>query len=381
MLTLLKNADLYTPEHLGVRDVLLCGGKIARIAPALPAYEALPDVTVYDAQGARVIPGLIDLHIHITGGGGEQGAPSRVPEIMLSQLTENGVTTVLGLLGTDGYTRSMENLLYKANALTAEGITCYLLTGSYQYPSPTLTGSVARDIMMLAPCVGVKVALSDHRSSNLTPDELVRLASDARVAGLLSGKAGLVVLHMGSGKNRMEYILRAVDETDIPVRTFLPTHCGRNDALMEHAVAFAQRGGVFDLTAGDGGAAHYLAWALARGVDERHITLSSDANGSQPRFDAQGNCVGLTYVSPAVLLSELRIAVSRDKVPFVTAVRTLTENPAAVLGLAGVKGCIAEGADADLVVLDGETRVHTVFARGVLAVRDGKAVLRGTFEA
>ncbi|NCB05292.1 MAG: beta-aspartyl-peptidase, partial [Clostridia bacterium] len=224
MLTLLKNADLYTPEHLGVRDVLLCGGKIARIAPALPEYGALPDVTVYDAQGARVIPGLIDLHIHITGGGGEQGAPSRVPEIMLSQLTENGVTTVLGLLGTDGYTRSVENLLYKANALTAEGITCYLLTGSYQYPSPSLTGSVARDIMMLTPCVGVKVALSDHRSSNLTPDELVRLASDARVAGLLSGKAGLVVLHMGSGKNRMEYILRAVDETDIPVRTFLQTH-------------------------------------------------------------------------------------------------------------------------------------------------------------
>ena len=149
MIKLIKNANVYAPEHIGMRDILICGNKITRMAETIEGYDMLPDVDVYDARGMIVAPGLIDLHVHVTGGGGEQGPSSRVPEIALSELLLNGVTTCVGMLGTDGTSRSLENLLSKCKALNEEGMTCYMLTGAYQYPSPNLTGSVIRDIMLI----------------------------------------------------------------------------------------------------------------------------------------------------------------------------------------------------------------------------------------
>ena len=186
MIKLIKNADVYAPEHIGIRDILVVGEKICRIAEHIDGYDDLPEAEIYDASGMKALPGYIDMHVHITGGGGEQGPSSRVPESQLSVFTTNGITTVVGLLGTDGITRSVENLVAKARALTEEGITAYALTSSYGYPPTTITESVEKDIMMIPPIIGVKVAVSDHRSSNPTGEELIRLATQARRGGLLS---------------------------------------------------------------------------------------------------------------------------------------------------------------------------------------------------
>lgn len=85
---------------------------------------------------------------------------------------------------------SVENLVAKARALTEEGMTVYTLTSSYGYPPTTLTGSVERDIILVPPMIGVKVAVSDHRSSNPGGEELIALATAARRAGLLSNTPG-----------------------------------------------------------------------------------------------------------------------------------------------------------------------------------------------
>lgn len=223
---LLLNADVYAPEHLGKRDLLIEGEKLTRIEADLRRYASAAD-SVTDLHGRKVVPGYIDAHIHITGGGGEQGPASRCPECPLTALTLNGVTSVLGLLGTDGTSRSVENLLYKCRALNEEGVTVWMLTGSYQYPSPVMTGSVVRDIALIDRVVGCKIALSDHRSSTLTVQELIRLASDVRMGGLISGKAGVLTIHMGSGKKGLKPLLDAIRESDIPVTTFWPTHMGR----------------------------------------------------------------------------------------------------------------------------------------------------------
>ena len=380
---LLKNADLYAPEHIGLRDILIEGEKIARIEPDLSRFEPLADA-VGDLGGSKTAPGYIDAHVHITGGGGEQGPASRCPECPLTALTVNGVTSVLGLLGTDGTSRSLENLLYKTRALNEEGVTAWMLTGSYQYPSPTLTGSVLRDIGLIDRAVGCKLALSDHRSSNVTTRELIRLASDVRLGGMLSGKAGVLTIHMGSGKRRLQPLLEAVEETDIPVTTFWPTHMRRTPELLEDGIRFIGMGGTIDLTATDHpvtGVAAALARLLERGVDISHVTMSSDAFGSQPRFDESGRCVGLTYVSPAVLHRELRCMVRELGIPLEQALLPLTLNPARMLKQEGVKGCVRPGADADLIVYDSELRISSVYARGTLAVRDGRPVLKGRFEA
>ena len=385
MIKLLKNVNVFTPTPVGVKDILVIDEKIARVDDHIEGYDGLPEVEVFDFTGKTVVPGYIDLHVHITGGGGEQGFASRVPEAQLSHFLRNGVTTVVGLLGTDGVTRSLENLVAKARALTEEGITAYALTGSYEYPTATITGSVERDIVMIPPFLGVKIAVSDHRSSNPTGEELIRLATAARRAGLLSGTAGLVTIHMGSGKEGLAPIFYALDHSDLPAKNLLPTHIGRTRELMEQGMELVRRGGYIDFTTGESDAAtEKVAEKLAEcyradGVDFDHISLSSDAFGSQPKFDDRGECIGLTYASP-VFLHRTVLALVRRGIPLQDALKLLTSTPAHLLGKDGVKGCIAQGADADLLVLDEKLEIHSLFARGRAALYSRKLLLKGRFE-
>lgn len=385
MIKLLKNAVVFSPAPLGKKDILIVGEKICRIDNRIEGYETLDDVEVFDLTGKNVVPGYIDLHVHITGGGGEQGPASRVPESQLSYFLKSGVTTVVGLLGTDGVTRSLENLVAKARALTEEGITVYALTGAYGYPSTTLTGSVENDIVMIPPFIGVKVAVSDHRSSNPTGEELIRLASSTRRAGLLSGTAGLVIIHMGSGQGGLDPIFYALDHADIPIKNFLPTHIGRSRTLMKQGVKLVQRGGYIDFSTGGslksaGRAADKIAECLKYdGVDLDHITISSDAFGSQPRFDETGECIGLTYTSPQYLHKVMQALVQRD-IPLGEALKPLTSTPANLLGKSGVKGCIGQGADADILVLDQDLEIDSLFARGQTALWQKKLLMQGRFE-
>ena len=233
MIKLLKNANVYAPEKLGKKDILIEGEKILLMQDSIEGYEGLPGVETYDLEGKIVVPAYIDMHVHITGGGGEQGPASRVPESQLSEFFKNGITTVVGLLGTDGVTRSVENLVAKARALTEEGMTVYTLTSSYGYPPTTLTGSVERDIILVPPMIGVKVAVSDHRSSNPGGEELIALATAARRAGLLSNTPGLVTMHMGDGEGRLDPVFYVLDHSDVPAKNLLPTHILRNPGLID----------------------------------------------------------------------------------------------------------------------------------------------------
>ena len=385
MLKLLKNGNIYAPEPLGYKDILIVGEKICSIGENLRIYENLPDVEVLDLEGKCVLPGYIDMHVHITGGGGEKGPASRVPESQLSSFLANGVTTVVGLLGTDGITRSVENLVAKARALTEEGITAYALTSFYGYPPATITGSVEKDIMMIPPIIGVKTAASDHRSSNITGEELIRLATSARRAGLLSCTPGLVVIHTGDGKKGLEPIFYALEHSDLPPDKLLPTHIHRNHRLIDEGAELIRRGGYIDFTAGCDDEeliknADAVLYALGQqGVDLDHITLSSDAYGSQPRFDENGKCTGLTYVSPKYLHKTIQTLVKKG-MPLENAVRLLTTTPAYLLGKTGIKGCIAVNADADLLVLDDSLDIDGLFARGRTAFWQKELKMKGTFE-
>ena len=385
MIKLIKNADVYAPEHLGKKDILIVGNKICRMEDHIEGYDTLPDVEVFDVEGKKVLPGYIDLHVHITGGGGEQGPASRVPESQLSVFTTNGITTVVGLLGTDGITRSIENLVAKARALNEEGITAYTLTSAYAYPPVTLTGSVEKDIIMVPPMIGVKLAVSDHRSSNPTGEEIIRLATEARRAGLLSGTAGLVTMHMGSGRGGLDPIFYALEHSDVPAKNLLPTHMHRTQELIDQGIKLVRMGGYIDFTAGCDDVelettADKLVYCLqAEGVSEDHVTLSSDAYGSQPRFDENGNCIGLTYASPKYLHKTMQALVKRG-IALERAIKLLTTTPAELLGLTGVKGCVCEGADADLLVLGEDLAIDSLFAKGKTALWQNEVCMKGRFE-
>lgn len=160
---LIKNADVYAPEHMGKKDILICGEHIEVMADRI---ENLPGpCKTLEADGMCLIPGLMDQHVHVTGGGGEGSFHTRTPEVELSELIRGGVTTVLGLLGTDGMTRSVENLYAKTAALLEEGVTAYMLTGAYGNPGPTITGEPDRDMVFIREVLGLTKPLNPKSPS------------------------------------------------------------------------------------------------------------------------------------------------------------------------------------------------------------------------
>lgn len=200
MLHRIRNAEVFAPEPMGICHLLIAAGSIVYLGKDQPEISNSLLASDLDLEGARLVPGLIDGHAHVTGGGGEAGFKTRVPPVPLSAFTSAGVTTVIGLLGTDDLTRSTSSLVAQTMALREEGLSAWCYTAGYHLPPTTLTGSIKGDIVHIDCIIGAgEVALSDHRSSQPTFDELAKCAGEAHVAGLMTGKAGIVHLHMGDG--------------------------------------------------------------------------------------------------------------------------------------------------------------------------------------
>lgn len=383
---LIRNADIYAPEPLGLQQLLVGGGKVLWMGAELPDLPAALAVETLDLQGQRLIPGLVDGHVHVTGGGGEAGFSSRVPGPALSRYTRAGVTTVIGLLGTDDVARGTRELVATLNGLREQGMGAWGYSGGYHLPPTTLTGSVRGDIVFADPLIGVgEVAISDHRSSQPSLDELLRLASEAHVAGLMTGKAGIVHLHLGDGPRGLDLVRQALDGSELPPRVFNPTHVNRRKALFEEALVLAGRGCTIDITAfpvAEDEDAWPAAEALLRYLDSgapvEQVTISSDAGGCLPCFDDQGRVCGMEVGESGALLATLQALLARG-LPLAQALPAFTSNPARLLRLPG-KGRIAVGADADLVALDADGGIADVLLGGVAHVRAGVLVHRGTFE-
>ncbi len=386
MLTLIKNADIYAPEPLGIGHLLLGGGKVLYVGRQLPAVDASLLADTLDLEGAPLIPGLIDCHVHVTGGGGEDGFSTQAPPVPLSQFTRHGVTSVVGLLGTDDETRSTANLLARVRALREEGLSAWCWTGGYHVPPTTLTGSVRRDIVNIDCIIGLgELAISDHRSSQPSFDELARLASEVHVAGLISRKAGVLHLHLGDGARGLELVRRLLDETELPPRVFHPTHVNRTKELFEEACALSRENVVVDVTAfpvAEGENAWSAADAWSRFHEQacpaENLTISSDGGGCLPVFDQNGRMVKMDFASSAGLPETLRELVGRgyslDQV-----LPSMTINVARLLRLEN-KGRIEAGADADFVCLGDALDVRHVMAGGQWMVQDQVPLVHGLFE-
>ncbi|MEO3680495.1 beta-aspartyl-peptidase [Rheinheimera sp. FR7-31] len=387
---LIKNAELLAPHSIGKKDVVLAGNTIAAIGEDFNLAGSNLPVTVIDGKDYYLTPGFVDSLVHFIGGGGEGGFATRTPEMQLTDATLGGVTTAIGVLGTDATTRTFTNLLAKAHALETEGISTYCHTGSYEIPCRTLTGNITDDLILIDKFIGVgEIAISDHRSSQPTTDEIRKVAAAARVGGILSGKSGVVSVHMGAGERILQPIYQAVAGTELKLKQFYPTHMNRNRRVFEAGLEFATKSGVidfttsttdFDLKHGEVAAAAALAEALAFGINAMQLTLSSDGNASLPIYNDEGELLGLQVGSVQSLYQSAREAVLTHKVALSDAICSITAAPAAVLGLKQ-KGRLAPQLDADLVLLRrDDLAIDSVIAKGKLLVQQGKALVKGTFE-
>jgi beta-aspartyl-dipeptidase (metallo-type) len=386
MLHLLTNAQVYAPEPLGRKNILVAAGRIAWIGDHLPEIDRELGVQEHDLAGQRLIPGIIDSHAHVIGGGGESGYSSRVPPLALTRFTRNGITTVVGVLGTDDTTRHTADLLAKTRGLCEAGMSAYCHTGGYHIPPVTVTGSVRGDLVHIDRIIGIgEVAISDHRSSQPTLEEILRLAAHAHVAGLMTGKAGILHLHVGDGERGLELVRRALDTTELPARVFNPTHVNRRKALFDEALELAERGCTVDITAcpveedeDAWSAERAVLRYLEAGLAPDRITLSSDGGGCLPIYNEACELLRMGTGDPGALVEALRNLL-RGGAPLEMVLPAFTANVASLLRLPA-KGVVVQGADADLVVLDDDDRVRDVMALGRWHIRDGKPTLFDGFE-
>lgn len=384
---LIRNASVFAPEPLGQQNLLVAGGQIVWIGSDIDALPASLGAEVCDLEGRMLFPGLIDGHAHITGGGGESGFRSRVPPLSPGHFSCAGVTSVVGVLGTDDTTRDTRGLVAQANALREEGINAWCHTGGYHVPPVTLTGSVREDIVFLDPVIGVgELAISDHRSSQPTLDELLRIAGDAHVAGMMTGKAGIVHLHLGDGARGLQLVTDALDTSEIPARVFNPTHVNRRRALFAEAMELARRGCTIDITAfpvEDGEDAYSAEEALLQyldaGLPANRVTVSSDGGGCLPHFNEHGEIVRMEVGQSACLLAALQAMLLAGQ-PVERILPAFTANVADLLRLRS-KGRIRVGLDADLVVLDENFKLRDVMVLGEWHVKGGAQVRFGQFES
>ena len=385
---IVKNCDVYAPEPLGVTDVTVLEGKVVSLERG--AWKELRRAACVeweeiDGAGLTAVPGLVDIHCHFGGAGGEGGAVYRTPPLQLSDLTRAGITTAVGLLGTDGFCRSLRELLMKTRALCDEGISAWMWTGSYQIPGPTLTGDVASDLLLIDKVIGLKVAMSDHRASQVSVQTLQDYAAQSRVGGIMSGKGGAVMVHIGEGEKRLEPFLCVACSSDIPLKQFIPTHLNRSENVLEQAIAYGRQGGRIDITSGVSEKCFFpgavkpsraVARALDAGVPLGNVTMSSDGNGVMTRLLENGEKQPL--MAPVGSLAEEFFDMIREGLGVETAVRVCSTNPAAAVGLSG-KGRLAEGGDADLILFPRDLTLAKVIAKGRVLV-DGDKFVKGMFE-
>lgn len=377
---LIKNTNLYSPQSLGKKDILISNGKIVAIDDEIMDHSVFSKV--WDAKGAITTPGFIDQHIHVIGAGGKHGFASMTPELHLGDLINCGTTTVVGLLGTDGSTRSIKTLFSKTQALNQEGITAYMYTGYYGLDKVYLMNSLQEDMIYIDSVIGCKIAISDIRSSYPSALELLRLLRNVRVGGMLAGKKGILHLHLGALSSKMDLLFEIIENYEFPIEHISPTHVGRTKELFDQAITFAKMGGMIDITTG---ASKYtdpyksVLYALDNNVSIDNITFSSDGNAGLDKLDKNNNLVGFKSAPFDKNFEEVINLHKHGGIPLEDALKLITSNPAKNLGLKN-KGEVKVNSDADLCFLNSDLKLNTVIANGKFMMQDGELVVKGSFE-
>jgi beta-aspartyl-dipeptidase (metallo-type) len=361
---LVENGEVFAPEPRGRQSILIASGRIEamRVDSAALARTGI-EVETIDATGCIVMPGLIDPHAHLIGGSGEKGFASQTPEISASELLRAGITTVVGTLGADTTTRTMPALLAKVKALRGEGLSAFAWTGGYD--ARTLMPSIRDDVVLIEEIIGAgELAIADPRGQQYSAAELARFAADCYVAGTLTGKAGLLHLHVGDGSEGLRIVRDVIEQFDVKPEALYPTHVERSERLMREAIDLTKSGMPVDVDVYDEDLIHWLRFYREHGGDPELLTASSDA----------------AINSPHTLFEQLMECVREKIAPFEQVIAIATSNTARILKTQS--GMLARGRIGHMLLVDTASfELRTVICAGRVVVRDRALVMREQFLA
>ena len=317
-----------------LRDVALSAGKVAGLESEISSSEARE---VVDASGLIVVPGLLDLHVHVFWGVSHFGLDAD------STSLARGVTTAVdaGSSGASTFPAFRRYVLEQAD------------TRLYALLNISTMGMVAQEVGELEDLrwadvekavatsrenrdfiVGIKARLSRDTAGEHDVDALKRALDAAEEAG------GFVMVHVGETSTPLEKLTSMLRPGDVVTHAFHGRAQGiLNDAgrVKDGIKEAEQRGVVFDVGHGAGSFAFEIAEkALADGFFPGNI--SSDLHVY--------NVHGPVYDQVSVLSKFLHLGMSLYDV-----VRLSTETTAGVIGAGDGLGTLKVGSEGDVTIL------------------------------
>jgi len=372
--TLLANIGIYTPHrHIPRGAILIEGEKIAHVGPLrevsasiAPSKSMSRDCEIIDLKGLTAVPGFIDIHLH--GGGGTdfmEANPASIERALRTHLLK-GTTSVVPTL----MTAAPEDILRAIEAV--------IRMQSAGLEIPEILG-----LHLEGPCLALEKrgAQPEEHIRPFSPGELnrYRRASKGKIKIMTLApeipKAGALIRYLlKSG------IIAAAGHSNA---TFPQAVAGLRAGISHGTHLFNAMSGLFHRDPGLAGAlllddsvsveliadGLHLHPAILRLVMKikplEKIVLVTDATkrtglSRTPLRTPDGRLYG----SAITLDVALKNAVRWTGRPLAEILPMATLNPARLLGVAGRKGRLAKGADADIVILDKKLSIVHVFRRG-----------------
>ena len=367
---LIESVEIQTPARRIARgSILMRGGRIAAIGPSARPARTRAGAEVVDGRGLIAVPGFVDIHLH--GGGGADfmdATPEAVARALRTHL-RRGTTSAVPTLMTAPHA----GILAAVRAVRAVAL------GAVRGPLPEILG-----LHLEGPYIA-----ADKRGAQ--PLEAIRTfkAGEMRAYIAAADPLPIRIVTLAPEKPRAAALVAFLAERGIlasaghSTATFAQAAAGLRAGIRHGTHLFNAMTGLFHRDPG-------LAGALL--LDDRaSVELIADGLHLHPaivdlvlRLKPAGDVVlvtdatrragrssrplrtadGKLYGSAITLDVALRNLVRWTGRPLGEVLPLLTANPARVLGLGRRKGRLAAGADADVVLLDGDLDVRHVFLGG-----------------
>jgi len=337
-------------------DVAISGGKIAAVREEIPECEAAKTL---DVSGKLVVPGLVDLHVHMYLGGTALGAD---PD---ETCLRHGVTTVLdcGSFGSDNFEGFRRWIAERCNTRVYSLIhlSCLGLVGigkagelaNPAYADPEGAMEILRRYPDLV--LGLKMRATESVVGGSCLPAL-------RMARRVADEVGVpLMVHIGRSREPLPDILSYLKTGDIITHCATPRLNGLldgNGRILPQVWEARQRGVVFDSAHGR---PHFSFVTAGRLLDQGFLpdAISTDLTN----VSAKESVLDL----PTTMTKWLALGMPLDEV-----IALVTYRPAQILGKADLFGSLRDGLEADVAVLE--------WKEGEFGLKDGAGEVRTVHE-
>lgn len=369
--------NAYVVPIIGERftgTVLVTDGAIAALGAGIEVPEGTETI---DAAGQWLLPGFIDAHVHL--GMHPEGESSSSTDV--NEMTDPNMAAVRALDAIDPFDPGFDDAL-------AGGVTTVNVNPGSGNPIGGQAAAIHThgrfiDEMVLRAPSGIKSALGEnpkrvYGSKDKTPSTRLGTAMVIRQA-FIEAQNYMAANDPNKRDAKLE-ALAMVLRREIPWRQ----HCHRTDDVAT-ALRLAQEFG-YDLVLDHGTEAHVIADVVAaRNIPvligplfttKSKVELRGRSLANPRRLAEAGVEISIITDHPVIpinfLIHQCTLAVKEGLDPL-TALESITINPARVLGLADRLGSLQVGKDADLVLWSGDPL--DVFSRAMRVWISGTQVM------